>query len=193
VDDFEPDTKGNGPQKRQLHGANEHALLEITDETAFRGTHCMKLTDSPQAAKPFYPMIIYGPGYVEGDVTVSFAIRPEPGASHTIEGRDYTNKKPFCTGPVLRVMADGRLMAGDEEIASLAPAAWTEIELKFTIGAGRPDTYSAKISPADAQPILHESLPLASESFKQFDWFAFTGTATTDCVLYIDEVRLSYE
>ncbi len=185
--------EGGGPATRQLHGANEHALLEITDETAFAGTHCLKITDSPQAVKPFYPMVIYGPGFETGSVTVSFAIRPGPGASITIEGRDYTTSKPFTSGPVLRVMTDGRLMAGDKEIARLVPGEWTEIELKFTVGDGRPDTYSAKVSPAGGEAALHEGLPLASESFKRFDWFAFTGSAAHDCVVYIDEVRISYE
>ena len=193
IDDFEPNTRGNGPQKRQIHGTDENARIELTDETAASGTHCVKLVDSPLAKKPFYPMLMYKPEYVQGDVTVSFSLRMEEGATVTIEGRDYTTKKPFSTGPVLRVTEDLRLLAGREEVAALPLSEWVRLELKFAVGGGRPDLYTLQVDLPDAGPVLIEGLTLASETFVQFDWFAFTCSGTRDAAFYVDDVSINNE
>ncbi|MEA3247476.1 MAG: right-handed parallel beta-helix repeat-containing protein, partial [Gemmatimonadota bacterium] len=70
ADGFEHSAVGARPGNAIVQGAEEPASIAVTDEAAASGQRSLKITDAAGLTKPFYPYLIYEPGFDEGVATI---------------------------------------------------------------------------------------------------------------------------
>ena len=191
-DDFERAQVGAGPAQGSVQGADERVHIRVTDETAARGNQSLKFTDGPGAARPFYPYLIYQPGFDRGRVTVGFYLRLEAGCRVGVDLRDYF-AGGFANGVSLGFDDAGNVRAGDRRLATVPVGEWFRVVIRLGVGPDNTGEYSVSITPPDGETIEAADLPLADERFEVLDWVGIISHGTEEAVFYVDEVEIAYE
>ncbi len=161
--------------------------VRVTDETAASGKHSLKFTDAAGQKASYNPHIFYQPKYEAGSITGSFAIRLEPGAIFSHEWRDNAN--PYNTGPSIRILGSGELMAGPRRLAILPLHEWVTISIECNIGNQANGTYALTVRLPNGRFQRFQDLP-CSPLFKKLMWYGFVSDTDGPSVFYIDDVKL---
>lgn len=163
------------------------ASIRVSDEQAATGRHSLKIQDAPGLRQHFLPYLFFSPGFRNGEVAGSFALRIEqPGVLYH-EWRDSAN--PYRGGPYLRVEKDGTLRARERELMRLPQRQWVRLSIVCPLeGDGR--TYAVTVEVAGQPPRTFSGLEF-DQQFRSLDWFGFVADGDSEAVFYLDDIRVS--
>jgi hypothetical protein len=189
--DFEDLPVGYQPDIFRLSTSGE-GTFQVTDEAAYTGTKSAKCSDKKGLAKSFYPLIqLTTRGLSDGPVTLSFAamLAADSPAPLVVEfrGAGGTNE----VGPLLRFLADGRILADGKQVLTAPPGTWTHVEIAFQLGEDAPRTYRLTLR-HQAETTRH-TLPFRHDTFRDFRWLGFYGSDDIDGAFYLDDMKLSFD
>jgi hypothetical protein len=164
----------------------------VTDEAAYTGTKSAKCSDRKGLAKSFYPLIqLTTRGLSDGPVTLSFAAMLPAAAPAPLivefRGAGGTSE----VGPLLRFLADGRILADGKQVLTAPPGTWTHVEIAFQLGEDAPRTYRLTLR-HQAETTRH-TLPFRHDTFRDFRWLGFYGSDDIDGAFYLDDMKLSFD
>jgi hypothetical protein len=206
VDDFERLQPGDKPRRPavrlddQAPGKGTDSI-EVTAETAASGKHSLKIVDAPGLSREWLPHLYYSPSYRDGIVTVSFALRVEPGAIAEHAWRGSAKTAAFSTGPSFRI-ADGKLTVNDSTLMPVPFGEWLRFELRAKLGvydpgignAGmRTDVWQMTVTLPNGEKRTFSDLKHASAEFANLNWVGFISLAKTATVFYLDDVVIQNE
>lgn len=206
VDDFERLQPGDKPRRPAVRLEDRSPgmgtdKIEVTAETAASGKHCLKIVDAPNLSRDWLPHLFYTPSYRDGVVTVSFALRVEPGAIAEHAWRGTSKKAAFSTGPTFRV-EDGKLTVGDKELMPIPFGVWLRFELRTRLGlhdpgigkAGmRTDVWQMTVVLPNGEKETFADLRHGGDGFADLKWVGFVSLAKDATVLYLDDVVIQNE
>ncbi|OGV68834.1 MAG: hypothetical protein A3K19_01755 [Lentisphaerae bacterium RIFOXYB12_FULL_65_16] len=188
-DGFELSLVGAGPESAYISGETKGAAIRVTDEMAAPGgKRSLKFLDAPGLDQIWNPHMYYTPHDRRGVVRESFDLRLEQGAIVWHEWR--TGGSDYFVGPSLRISADGKLKAGDQELLTLPIGQWVRFELACTIGKQATGRYSLAIT-VPGQPPKEWNDLACHPRFKAIEWVGFVSNATEKAVFYLDNIRLA--
>ena len=187
VDGFETTTVGTKAQDATTFEENEQATIRVTEEVAATGKRSLKFVDAPGQKANYNPHLYYSPKFTSGLMQGRFELRLEPGAMFSHEWRDAAS--PYRTGPALRILADGTLLAAKQKLAQLPQGQWISFEIICGLGDQATGKYQLTVRPAGGAPQVFPDLP-CSRDFKALQWFGFVSEANEKTVFYLDNVEL---
>ncbi|MCL4201981.1 MAG: right-handed parallel beta-helix repeat-containing protein [Pirellulaceae bacterium] len=188
---FEDMPVGYQPDIFRLSTSGE-GTFQVTDEAAYTGTKSAKCSDRKGLAKSFYPLMqLTTRGLSDGPVTLSFAVML-PAASPApliveFRGAGGTSE----VGPLMRFLADGRILADGKQVLMAPPGSWTQVEIHFRLGEVAPRTYRLTLRHDGAT--IHNTLPFRHDTFREFRWLGFIASDDTDGAFYLDDMKLTFE
>lgn len=191
-EDFEGRGVGISP-KGVTQDRARGASIEITDEAAASGSRSLRFTDAPGLEYRHFPVReFYIPRHQmdKGGITLSFNFRnskAKPG-DFVVEMRDM-RKPPHQRGPRLEFMPNGKLMAGDKEVAELPFDTWTKIDVTMTLDGSGGKTYKLTVTGKDGKSQTFD-MP-CSPGFGAVSWIAFMMTGDAAGVVYLDDILFS--
>jgi hypothetical protein len=94
-------------------------------------------------------------------------------------------------GPLLRFLADGRILADGKQVLTAPPGTWTHVEIAFQLGEDAPRTYRLTLR-HQAETTRH-TLPFRHDTFRDFRWLGFYGSDDIDGAFYLDDMKLSFD
>lgn len=188
-DAFEKTPAGGKPALAEVCTEGRGDAIAVTNETAAKGKHSLKFSDSAGLKHVWNPHIYYRPGFSEGKVTLSFDLRRERGADISHEWRD--SAQPYRTGPSIRIGPDGKCVAGGKVLASVPTGEWFGIEITCGLGKQSNGTYDLTLRLKGRQPKVFEALPCRSKKFARLEWLGFVSLADAKTVFYIDNIKLT--
>jgi hypothetical protein len=191
-EDFESTPVGVQPAGLSVFGADGAASVKVTDEIAASGQKSLKVTDSEGPQKDWQPEVSYTPRFRDGDVTCSFDLRLETGASLQYDWRsDWTLHR---VGPRLKINESGELSFGDDDKSSmtLPHGEWIHVEVECKLGkaSADPATYNVAVTVAGQETKRFENLVCPYKKFRSVERIWFLSLAKKATVYYIDNVKL---
>ncbi|MDQ3813243.1 MAG: right-handed parallel beta-helix repeat-containing protein [Armatimonadota bacterium] len=191
-EDFEDVQVGEFPASIYSTGEGQGASVRVTDETAASGRRSLKFIDAPNLPKPHFPYVWLVPQLDSGRAKISFALRYEPGASVTIEGRD-TAGNAHKPGPFLNITAGGVLVVAKQSLLHLPPGQWCRFELTCSLGAQSQGTYDLTVTLPGQPPQRFAQRPYMNPEFRRLDSLMILSTANQAAVFYVDDVKVKQE
>jgi len=190
--DFEPDRVGEAPQLANVWGEDDAASIRVTDEAAAAGRQSLKIVDAGH--EPAYqPHMVYQPLIGFGRVRVAFDVRLEEGATVVHQWRDWPTGQDFASGPTLRMVAGGDIVANERPVTAMPTGEWVHLELVCGIGRDSDGTCTLRITMPGGRETVVDGLPAGSADFRRLNYIGFISDAEAPCVWYIDNVVLSRE
>ncbi len=163
------------------------ATCRITDEQPASGTRCLKLTDAPGQAQPWNPHCVLTPGFTDGPLEGSFALRLGPGAQFMHEWRD-TTVNPYRTLVSLTIN-DGQVRAGDRELGTVPANEWLRVRITGAAGREQDGTWALEITTPDGRRQAWTDLQ-GNPDFRRLEWFGFTSHATEATEIWLDNIAV---
>jgi len=199
VETFEDYDVGETP----LEVADKEGAAEavVTDREPATGTRCLRFVDAAEAA-------VWNPHWAvertpaSGTVRMQCALKNdlEQPATIGLEFRDWAGGSKlegrYFIGPSLRFTADGTVQAATPGAASWMTVGrydlgrWLRVEVEFEEGAGKPKTYTLRLTGPDGATATREGLPFSQPEFDACTWCGFVGIDAQPAVFYVDDIRL---
>ena len=129
----------------------------------------------------------------QGPVEFAFDIRQDPAqpARLWIELRDYQTggQAEYYPGPSAGVMANGKIMVGNVEVASIPAGAWARLALRFALGAEQPKQWQLTVTLADGVVKTHTA-PFLKDRFAVLTGLFLCADGDADGTAYVDNLAL---
>ena len=187
-DGFENTPLGAPPMMTLVATEGQGDSIAVTEELAFTGNRCLKLTDGPGLRHTFNPHFAYPLNHSGGVTRARFAVRMEPGAILWHEWRDW-RKEPYRVGPTFRIDG-GSLQARGAEPIAIPTSQWVVVEVWAQIGRAKGATWGLKVTMPDGTVRQHDGLP-ADEEFEVLSWIGFVSDANEASVIYLDDIEIT--
>ncbi len=186
--DFEDMPVGSRPDAFRLSTSGEGSVA-VTGEAALGGAKSLKCIDKKGLARSFYPLMQMMPrGLDSGSVRLSFAVMLDKAAPAPLcvefRGAGGTSE----TGPTLRFLSDGRVLADGKEVLTADLGTWTHVGIAFRLGEDAPDTYVLTLRRDGVA--TEQVLPFRHDTFDEVRWLGFIATDDVDGVFYLDDMEL---
>ena len=190
-DDFEDGVAGNPPRGWGRYPRDCGANVALTDETAAGGRMSLKVTDGTKPAwTPHFCTTIVRS---KGKVTLSFAMRLEPGSAPQFELRDPSFlHSDSSAGPYLRADGEGRLYGFDGRMICKVPhGRWVRYTFEFEVGPDKQNSeYSLVVESDPGKAKRFDHLP-HDIKFVEMAWAGFVSDGAPGSVYYIDDFSVS--
>ncbi|MFM8495669.1 MAG: hypothetical protein ACKOEM_09105, partial [Planctomycetia bacterium] len=199
VETFEDYDVGETP----LEVADKEGAAEavVTDREPASGTRCLRFVDAAEAAvwKPHW-CVERTPA--SGTVRMHCALKNDLDQPATIglEFRDWAGGSKlegrYFIGPSLRFTADGTVQAvtpgaaGWMTVGRYDLGRWLRVEVEFEEGAGKPKTYTLRLTGPDGATATKDGLTFCQPEFEACAWCGFVGIDAKPAVFYVDDIRL---
>jgi len=167
--------------------ANRPGIEVVETDAAHSGRYALRMTDSPQQSRRYFPMFIVSPAHAEGVNRCAFAIKLGAGAVFQHEWRDRS--QPYRVGPTLWI-ENSKLRAANRELLTLPQDEWIEIEVTAPLGEAAGFWNLAVTLPKEA-PKRFDKLPNIHKDWRTLDWLGFISQADADAVVWIDDLELT--
>jgi hypothetical protein len=162
--------------------------IEVVETPAARsGRYALRMTDSPQQSRRFYPMFVVSPTHTEGTSGCAFAIRL--GAGAVFEHQWRNRSKPYRIGPTLWI-EHGQLRVANRELLALPEDQWIVLEISASLGEAA-GVWELVVTLPDGESKHFQNLPCVHKDWRTLDWLGFVSQADTDAVVWIDDLKLS--
>jgi len=176
--------------------------IVVTDETAAKGKHSLKVVDAPGLSKPWVPYLSYAPRYNAGVATVEFCVRLEPGAVMEYCWRGHHPTREFSVGPAVS-FKNGTLALPNGTTLAIPAGKWITLRTTARLGAFDPGigrageagygTWGLDVTLPDGTVRSFKGLKHTDKEFKNLGNVMFISTATRRAVFYLDEVKIAAE
>jgi hypothetical protein len=187
--DFERDSVGVSPANVEVRVENKGDSVQVTDETAARGTQSLKVVDSPGLQHSYNPhFMVADLKYKQGQVQNAFDLRLEPGTTIQFEWRDWSSSQ-YLTGPRFEIN-NARLRVSGRDPVLLPLSKWIRFELVAQLDGEHAHRWQLTVRPPNQEPIVFNEIPFASERFQTLTWMGFMSTATEKTVFYLDNLMI---
>lgn len=186
--DFEDMPDGYEPPAFKL-AKDGAATFAVTSEAVRTGKKSLKCTDRKGLKKAFYPYIHIAPKKLNrGRIVFSFdAMLPRDNpVGFYVEFRG--SGTPQAVGPSVHFSRDGRMVANDKEVTTIAPGTWGHIEISFELGPGAPKEYGLVAGVQGAQKDMR--IPFKDAAFSDITWLGVSACDDADGVFYLDNMAL---
>ncbi len=190
TDDFEDTDVGRVPIDGVVYGALDDAHILVTDRTAAAGKHALEITDSPAVKESYNPHVVYTPNFRNGRLMFAFDLRLEPGATPTIECRDWSTT-PYRVGPSLAIAPDGTLKAADRSLVQLPTGAWVRIEISCRLGRKADGTWDLAVVFPEGQRREWRGLACRARKFSKVTWIGFISDGRRKTSFFVDNLRIA--
>ncbi|MBI5388069.1 MAG: right-handed parallel beta-helix repeat-containing protein [Verrucomicrobia bacterium] len=187
-DTFERDAVGKPIKSAEVHVEGKGDSIVVTEETAAKGKHSLKITDAPGLTHVFNPHLAYRMNYSDGAVRNAFDLRCEKGVIIDFEWRDWS-QSDYHTGPRFGIR-DGKLRVGPQAL-DLPSGEWVHFEITAGVGPTKNDRWQMAVTLPGQTPRQFDGLPWPDAKFKKLTWVGFTSSATSTTVFYLDNFELS--
>ncbi|HRX77810.1 MAG TPA: right-handed parallel beta-helix repeat-containing protein, partial [Pirellulaceae bacterium] len=184
-EDFEAGALPVATSVSQDQNLNGIEVVETTD--ARSGHYALRMTDSPQQSRRYYPMFVVSPHHETGVSRCAFAIKLGAGAVFQHEWRDHS--QPYRIGPTLWI-ENGRLRASNRELLALPQDQWIKFEVSAPLGEAA-GVWNLVVTLPGAEPKRFEKLPNIHKDWQTLDWLGFVSQAATDAVVWIDDLEVA--
>jgi len=88
------------------------------------------------------------------------------------------------------VQAAGLGAAGWMTVGRYDLGRWLRVEVEFEEGAGKPKTYTLRLTGPDGATATRDGLPFFQPEFDARAWCGFVGIDAKPAVFYVDDIRL---
>lgn len=170
-------------------GGDPEAIAVVTDSDAASGDHVLRMRDMEKQEHRYLPLFSFAPGHDEGTTRCRFRIRLGQDSVFQHEWRNGAS--PYRVGPTLWIQ-DSLLRIGNGVRPSLPLPTdeWIEIEVVAPLGekAGTWDLAVKFLSSGEKQTF--SDIPNLNPEWKTLDWLGFVSQATSETVLYFDDIEL---
>ncbi|NLY01577.1 MAG: hypothetical protein GXY83_36275 [Rhodopirellula sp.] len=192
-EDFEDYDAGEVPTGALA--AEGGARVVVTDEAPASGRQCARFEDAAGATawKPHW-CTWFEPR--DGVVRMQCSVRNDPSqpATFQLEFRDWPQGATYRSGPHLRFLPNGTVEAARgnrwNEVGKVAIGEWTRVEVRFDDGAGKPKTFSLRLTGSGGEVVARDDLPFQSDDFKCCSWVGFVGVDTKAAAFCVDDLEL---
>ncbi len=184
---FEDEAVGDLPDFARVSEENSQAVVRVVAAGVAGPSQCLRVTDGPGQTHAHDPHFYYDREFPEGCLRGAFDLRHETGAILSCEWRDWPSGQTLRAGPLVRVDADGSLVAGGKKRLVLPPGQWVHIDMRCNTGPSADAKWDLTVTLPGREPQRFADLP-CSPSFKRLSWVGFISMATTEAVFYIDNV-----
>ncbi len=188
MEGFERSPVGSPPAMALVYTEGQGDGIAVTEETAYRGKRCLKVTDAPGLRHAFNPHFAYSPNHRSGVSRVRFAVRMEPGAFLWHEWRDWRSQ-PYRVGPSLSIQ-NGILQARGADPIPIPVSQWVVIEVWAQVGKAEGATWGLRVTLLDGTERKIDGLR-ADDGFEILTWVGFVSNATEASVFYIDDIEVT--
>ncbi len=189
ADDFEDTAVDRPPIDGQVYGAEAGARIQVTDRTAATGRHSLEIKDSPEVKETYNPHVVYSPNFDDGRLQFAFDLRLEPGATPTIECRDWSTT-PYQVGPTLAIGPDGTLKTADRSLLQLPTNAWVRIEISCELGRKADGTWDLVVVLPGGERHQWRRLPCVARKFSRSTWIGFISDGRSATTFWVDNIRI---
>jgi len=176
--------------------------IAVTDETAARGGHALKVVDAPGLSQPWIPYVSYAPRYSAGVATVEFHVRLEPGAVLEYCWRGKHPTREFSVGPAVS-FKNGTLSLPNGATLAIPTGKWIKLTTTARLGAFDPGIgrageaghglWALDVTLPDGTVKSFKGLRHGDKEFADLATVMFISTATRRAVFYLDEVKIAAE
>ncbi len=188
---FEQTGIGEPPPLARVSGLEKGAAIQVTDEVACTGRHCLKFTDAPGLEHDWQPHMVYQPRFDRGIACLSYDVRLEEGAIFWNEWRD--SHRPYRVGPSVRIEKTGELKANNQTLMRVPRGKWLHLEFVCPLGKHSTGTYDLTATIQGQAPQKFEKISVGSPQFKRLRWLGFISLATDTAVFYLDNLKLEQQ
>ena len=187
-DDFETTPVGKPVTGAHVNVEGKGDAIAVTEETAAGGKRSLKITDAPGLQHAFNPHFFYVPHHRDGVARFAFDMKIEPQTQMYVEWRD--DRGPYRVGPTMSV-GKGKVHAGKEFIADLAPGQWVHFEMTAAVGPKATGTWDLAVTIPGHEPKVVKALKTGSPDWNRLEWLGFSSTANEVTSFYLDNIELS--
>lgn len=187
-DSFERTPVGMPPAGAQVYVEGKGDSIAVTEEVAFTGRRCLKVTDAPGLQFAFNPHVAYMPNHRKGTTRLRFALRVEPGAVMYHEWRDWRSS-PYRVGPSFSIEGGALRVRGAEAVA-IPVSQWIVVEVWAQMGNPKGERWGLRFILPDGTEHRFDGLP-TDEGFETLTWVGFVSNATDTSVFYLDDIELT--
>lgn len=194
-DGFEETAAGEPPAMGILHGigGSEPRGIYVSDTRALNGSHSLCIADNVLAERTWEPFLTYEPRWSRpGDISVSFDIYLEGGATILHEWRDKLHGYPDNVGASVKLVADGDVKANGRTLGTAPADTWIHIALNARIDTTQDAVYDIEVT-VDGETRTETGVPMRNAGWHVFSQAYFISSHNTAVNSYIDNVHLLYE
>ncbi len=187
-DSFENTKVGSQPATAEVHVERKGDSIAVTDETAAKGKHSLKIVDAPGLQHAYNPHYVYKPNHGTGTTRCSFDLRIEQGVQINYEWRDWRSS-PYRVGPCFWVNGTKLQIAG-KTLFNLPIGKWVHFELAAALGNKNKGTWDLAVTIPGQSTRRFQGLQNGSSRFEKLTWVGFTSNATQKTIFYLDNLEL---
>jgi hypothetical protein len=186
-EDFEQYAEGNRAELGRKN-PNKPAVFAVAGIPGAIGK-CLELRDGPDQMPAFEPHFFFDPAHLEGNTTVSFDLRIEPGYRFIHEWRD--NSAPYRTSIQLNI-ENGRISAGGKKLAEFPALTWVHFEINSAVGKDATGAWDLRVTPAGGLPQTFEKLPSQKGGGIELRWLGFISSGTAAAKAWLDNLNIDH-
>ena len=187
-DDFEKTPVGEQPAGAQVHVENRGDAIVVTDETAAKGEHSLKIVDAPDLEKTFNPHLVYSPSHGSGTTRCSFDLWLGRAVLMYHEWRDNAVSN-YAVGPSFWIRGTELQVAG-KTLMDLPPGQWIRFEIVADLGEDNSGTWDLTVTPRNGPSRTFPDLECGSDAFQKLTWLGFVSNATRTTTFYLDNLAV---
>jgi len=186
-DDFEETAVSDSPKNALSFCSGIPGTIVVTDETAARGRHSVKIIEGAPGL-PFYePELVYDLFFEEGTALLSYDVRLETGAVLRNDLRD--KRSTGGVGPSL-VFNDATLTVADQELLRVPEGEWFHVEVEVALGEKAAGTFDLAVTlPGQAAQRL-TNLPCRQADFAEVFRCFFSAYGSEPGAFFLDNIRI---
>ena len=190
-DRFDDARVGDPPAGAHVYVEGRGDSIEVTDELAASGKHCLKVVDVAGLEHVWNPHMFYQPHFRDGKAKLELDVRLGEGAVFAHEWRDA--RRPFSVGPSIQIKPDGTLLANGTALGTVALDAWLHLRITCGLGSACDGTYDLTVAGPEGERIVRSGLALGSPKFRRLVWLGFVSLAQGPAVFFLDNIMLDIE
>jgi len=187
-DGFETSPLRAAPDGATVYGSDRGGLVAVTAEAAASGNHSLRVADAPNLKHAYNPHFHYAPAHTAGLTRFAFDLRTQPSTHMFVEWR--SKGQPYRVGPSLQVRG-GAAYVGGKKLLAVPAGRFVRFEMAAGLGPDCTGTWTLTVTCPDEEPQTFKGLKTGHADWRELHWLGFSSTATSETVLYLDNLELS--